>query len=92
MSARIISPNSISCIQTQLSDFEPRAPISSYPANTNLAGLTWLKAQPPVLALEDSEYPAWLWTLLDEKKPGDGTVNNSRNISKFSLKFMDLAG
>ncbi|CUA76034.1 hypothetical protein RSOLAG22IIIB_02041 [Rhizoctonia solani] len=56
----------------------PKAPISSCPPNTNLAGLTWLKGQPPVLALEDSEYPAWLWTLLDEKKPGDGTSKPER--------------
>ncbi|CAE6436105.1 unnamed protein product [Rhizoctonia solani] len=55
-----------------------KAPISSCPANTNLTGLAWLKGQPPVLALEDSEYPAWLWTLLDEKKPGDGTSKPER--------------
>ncbi|CAE6436213.1 unnamed protein product [Rhizoctonia solani] len=67
----------------------PKAPISSCPANTNLTGLTWLKSQPPVLALEDSEYPAWLWTLLDEKKPGDGTSKPERrkqNRDKIKLQ------
>ncbi|KAG8712422.1 hypothetical protein FRC11_000193 [Ceratobasidium sp. 423] len=67
----------------------PKAPTSSCPANTNLAGLTWLKGQPPVLALEDSEYPAWLWTLLDEKKPGDGTSKPERrkqNRDKIKLQ------
>ncbi|KAF8599663.1 hypothetical protein BDV93DRAFT_448997, partial [Ceratobasidium sp. AG-I] len=48
---------------------------SSCPPQTVLTGLNWLKAQPSVLSLEDSEYPAWLWTLLDEKKLGDGTSN-----------------
>ncbi|CAE6435411.1 hypothetical protein ACGC1H_002880 [Rhizoctonia solani] len=67
----------------------PKTPVSSCPANTNLAGLTWLKNQPPVLALEDSEYPAWLWTLLEEKKPGDGTSKPERrkqNRDKIKLQ------
>ncbi|KAG8685126.1 hypothetical protein FRC08_013287 [Ceratobasidium sp. 394] len=50
-----------------------KTPTSSCPAQTVLTGLNWQKGQPPVLALEDSEYPEWLWSLLDEKKPGDGT-------------------
>ncbi|KAH7341843.1 mitochondrial ribosomal protein L37-domain-containing protein, partial [Rhizoctonia solani] len=63
--------------------------VSSCPPNTNLAGLAWLKGQPPVLALEDSEYPGWLWTLLDEKKPGDGTSKPERrkqNRDKIKLQ------
>ncbi|CAE6411038.1 unnamed protein product [Rhizoctonia solani] len=66
-----------------------KAAISSCPASTNLSGLTWLKGQPPVLALEDSEYPGWLWTLLDEKKPGDGTSKAERrkqNRDKIKLQ------
>lgn len=41
------------------------------PPNTVLAGLQWLKNQPPVLALADDAYPAWLWTLLEAKKVED---------------------
>ena len=41
------------------------------PPNTGLAGLQWLKNQPPVLALVDDAYPAWLWTLLEAKKVED---------------------
>ncbi|CAE6352051.1 unnamed protein product [Rhizoctonia solani] len=66
-----------------------KLPISSCPVNTNLSGLTWLKGQPPVLALEDSEYPTWLWTLLDEKKAGDGTSKGERrkeNRDKIKLQ------
>ncbi|KAG9096005.1 hypothetical protein FRC06_009174 [Ceratobasidium sp. 370] len=50
-----------------------KTPTSSCPAQTVLTGLNWQKGQPAVLALEDSEYPSWLWSLLDEQKPGDGT-------------------
>lgn len=31
-----------------------------------LKGLSILKDKPDPVAKEDSEYPAWLWTLLDE--------------------------
>ena len=41
------------------------------PPNTVLVGLQWLKNQPPVLALADDAYPAWLWTLLEAKKVED---------------------
>ena len=41
------------------------------PPNTVLAGLQGLKNQPPVLALADEAYPAWLWTLLEAKKVED---------------------
>lgn len=37
------------------------------PPNTVLKGVTWLKDQPPVLALPDDEYPPWLWKLLEKK-------------------------
>ena len=38
-----------------------------------LAGVNYLKNQPPVLALPDDEYPPWLWKLLEPKElPDDG--------------------
>ncbi|CAE7153467.1 unnamed protein product [Rhizoctonia solani] len=105
MSARIVSRTTFRAYRRSCQTFNPRfssssaekattptspkTPISSCPANTNLAGLTWLKDQPPVLALEDSEYPAWLWTVLEEKKPGDGTSKGERrkqNRDKIKLQ------
>jgi large subunit ribosomal protein L54 len=43
-------------------------PPSSCPAGTKLNGLNYLKNKPDVVALEDSEYPEWLWSLLDDAK------------------------
>ncbi|KAG8723921.1 hypothetical protein FRC09_001186 [Ceratobasidium sp. 395] len=67
----------------------PKTPTSSCPPQTVLTGLNWRKGQPPVLALEDSEYPPWLWTVLDEKKPGDGTSKQEmrkKNRQKIRLQ------
>ncbi len=50
-------------------------PASSVPAGTPLRGLNYLKNHSEPLALEDSEYPAWLWKCLDgvgEKGKTDG--------------------
>ncbi|KAF7585944.1 hypothetical protein BBP40_009839 [Aspergillus hancockii] len=41
---------------------------SSCPAGTKLNGLNYFKNKPDVLALEDSEYPEWLWSLLDDAR------------------------
>ncbi|KAF2146614.1 uncharacterized protein K452DRAFT_219178 [Aplosporella prunicola CBS 121167] len=48
----------------------PAAPVlvqSSVPAGTPLKGLNFLKNKQDPVALEDSEYPAWLWTVLKSK-------------------------
>lgn len=42
--------------------------VSSVPAGTVLSGLSILKDQPDPVALPDDQYPAWLWTILDEPK------------------------
>lgn len=42
-------------------------PLSSCPAGTVLTGLNYLKSQPPVLAMPDEDYPAWLWNLTKPK-------------------------
>ncbi|KAG9105371.1 hypothetical protein FRC07_009339 [Ceratobasidium sp. 392] len=66
-----------------------KIPTSSCPAQTVLTGLNWLKGQPPVLALKDSEYPPWLWTIMDEKKLGDGTSKSEmrkKNRQKIRLQ------
>ncbi|KAF8428996.1 mitochondrial ribosomal protein L37-domain-containing protein [Tirmania nivea] len=47
-------------------------PVSAAPAGTVLKGLNHLKNKQDPVAKEDHEYPAWLWTVLDEKKGGGG--------------------
>lgn len=39
---------------------------SSCLAGTTLRGLNYFKNKPEVVALEDSEYPEWLWGLLED--------------------------
>lgn len=43
-------------------------PVSSCPAGTRMTGLSFFKNKPEVFALEDSEYPDWLWTLVSSPK------------------------
>ena len=46
-------------------------------AGVRLKGLDFIKGKDAPVAKEDSEYPEWLWHLLDKKKgendDGDGT-------------------
>jgi large subunit ribosomal protein L54 len=44
----------------------PRIP-SSAPAGTVLKGLNFVKGKQDPVALEDSEYPDWLWSVLEKK-------------------------
>ncbi|KIW86626.1 uncharacterized protein Z519_12751 [Cladophialophora bantiana CBS 173.52] len=46
-------------------------PKSSVPGGKELRGLGYTKAKPKVLALEDDEYPEWLWGLLDQTRLGN---------------------
>ncbi|QDS68331.1 hypothetical protein FKW77_010697 [Venturia effusa] len=41
--------------------------LSSVPAGTPLKGLNFLKAKTDPVAMEDSEYPSWLWDILKPK-------------------------
>ncbi|KAL3477503.1 mitochondrial ribosomal protein L37-domain-containing protein [Aspergillus californicus] len=43
-------------------------PPSSCPAGERMHGINYFKNKSDVVALEDSEYPEWLWTLLDNPK------------------------
>lgn len=42
--------------------------ISSVPAGTPLKGLNFMKGKSDPLAMEDHEYPEWLWRILEDKK------------------------
>ncbi|PSS25338.1 hypothetical protein M430DRAFT_47813 [Amorphotheca resinae ATCC 22711] len=46
-------------------------PVSSVPAGTPLKGLNYIKGRDDPVALEEHEYPEWLWTCLDQKKAVD---------------------
>lgn len=46
--------------------------VSSVPAGTVLRGLNFLKNKQDPIAMEDHEYPAWLWTVLADKSDADG--------------------
>lgn len=48
----------------------PAHPPSSVAAGTPLRGLGYIKGQEGPVAKEDSEYPEWLWGLLEPKKRG----------------------
>ncbi|CAO3591344.1 unnamed protein product [Absidia cylindrospora] len=47
---------------------------SSVAAGTTLSGINFLKDGKDPVALEDNEYPMWLWDLLDEKKQKQKTT------------------
>ncbi|OAX80012.1 hypothetical protein ACJ72_05664 [Emergomyces africanus] len=70
-------------------DNEPPRARSGTPAGTKLKGLNYLKNKPEVFALEDSEYPDWLWGLLDEakaKSKADGGVDVSTMNKKQRIR------
>lgn len=56
-----------------------------------MTGLAYNKDQPPVLALEDEEYPAWLWTILSPKvipegEPGTRPEDRKRRKEKIKAQ------
>ncbi|KIW20859.1 hypothetical protein PV08_01437 [Exophiala spinifera] len=67
---------------------QPSRPKSSVPGGAELKGLGYTKAQPKIIALEDDEYPDWLWTLLDDKKMAPGeTVDLSVMTKKQRARY-----
>ncbi|EGD96151.1 hypothetical protein TESG_03605 [Trichophyton tonsurans CBS 112818] len=60
--------------------------VSSVPAGTKLAGLNYEKNKQDPIALEDHEYPDWLWTLLDKtakkSETGAGSVDVSNGFER----------
>jgi large subunit ribosomal protein L54 len=50
--------------------------LSSCPAGTPLKGLNFVKGKTDPVAMEDHEYPPWLWDVLKpKKKDGDDAVD-----------------
>ncbi|KAL3455262.1 mitochondrial ribosomal protein L37-domain-containing protein [Aspergillus heterothallicus] len=66
---------------------------SSVEAGRTLLGLNYFKNKPDVLAMEDEEYPEWLWTLLDNpnkeaKKGGvDPSTLNKKQRKRYEKKM-----
>jgi hypothetical protein len=44
-------------------------------AGTTLKGLNFVKGKNDPVALEDGEYPAWLWGILKKGKGGEGVAD-----------------
>jgi large subunit ribosomal protein L54 len=55
-------------------------PISSCKAGTRLKGLNFFKGREDPVALEDEEYPEWLWRCLDVKKKGSEEEGNAGDL------------
>ncbi|KAH8922519.1 hypothetical protein BT69DRAFT_1263369 [Atractiella rhizophila] len=62
---------------------QKKRPISSAPGGTVLSNLAIHKGESDPVALDDSEYPEWLWSLLDAKPSKQ---------EKESLEFMKKTG
>ncbi|KEF63308.1 uncharacterized protein A1O9_01285 [Exophiala aquamarina CBS 119918] len=61
---------------------------SSVAAGTELKGLGFTKAKPVIKAMEDHEYPDWLWTLLDgNSKAGEPSVDLAAMTKKQRLRY-----
>lgn len=61
--------------------------LSSTPAGTPLKGINFLKNQTDPVAMEDSEYPSWLWEVLKKqgKKAEEGKEGDL--FCKWTLPF-----
>lgn len=60
-----------------------RKPSSSVPGGQSLAALSYLKnPTAPLLAKEDSDYPSWLWTLLDASPASTSLTTNAANSAE----------
>ncbi|CEL07257.1 hypothetical protein ASPCAL10420 [Aspergillus calidoustus] len=68
-------------------------PPSSCEPGTKLVGLNYFKNKPDIIAMEDEEYPEWLWTLLDSsnkevKKGGvDPSTLNKKQRKRYEKKM-----
>lgn len=59
-----------------------------------MKGLNYLKGRDDPVALEDEEYPEWLWRCLDVKKKGgdeEGSVGDLFCMFSLLSLFFDLA-
>lgn len=66
-------------------DQQTHIPKSSVPPGTPLVGINYFKNKEDPIAMEDHEYPDWLWELLAEKKQtmGGEEAKDPRLYGKF---------
>jgi large subunit ribosomal protein L54 len=60
----------------------------SLPGGTELRGLNYIKGSPPIMTMEDNEYPDWLWTILTPKSSAtDGQLAKGELAGTFAAPF-----
>ncbi|KIR68802.1 hypothetical protein I312_100099 [Cryptococcus bacillisporus CA1280] len=59
-----------------------RTVVSSCPAGTPLTNLSILKDKPDPVALPDDQYPAWLWTLLEDTSKAHKAQENAVHLTQ----------
>ncbi|KAI5819339.1 mitochondrial ribosomal protein L37-domain-containing protein [Pyronema omphalodes] len=64
---------------------------SSVAAGTKLVNINYFKNKADPVALEDSEYPAWLWTVLDSGKKSAKGAEDVGDLYSKSKKARQLA-
>ncbi|KAI9492786.1 mitochondrial ribosomal protein L37-domain-containing protein [Zychaea mexicana] len=81
----------------KVTDAKPAAArtASSVPKGQTLTGINFLKEGKDPVALDDSEYPDWLWDLLDEKKQKQKTTKPTnrtyhRKKNRDAIKAMNF--
>ena len=80
------SPDTYTDLPTQ--SHQSKKPVvvpSSVPAGTVLKGLNFMKNKPDPVAMEDNEYPAWLWTVL-AKSEESGSMDSAEG-DLFGMAF-----
>nr|XP_019008453.1 50S small subunit ribosomal protein L37 [Kwoniella pini CBS 10737]OCF47234.1 50S small subunit ribosomal protein L37 [Kwoniella pini CBS 10737] len=63
--------------------------ISAAPAGTKLTGLSILKDKPDPIALEDDQYPTWLWNLLEDTSKAHKIAENQIELHGEGEKGFD---
>ncbi|WRT64743.1 uncharacterized protein IL334_001677 [Kwoniella shivajii] len=64
--------------------------VSSVPAGTTLTGLSILKDKPDPVALEDDQYPPWLWNLLEDTSKAHKVAENNVELHKEGQEGFDV--
>lgn len=58
---------------------------SKLPGGVDLTSLSFLKGVEPIKTMEDDEYPAWLWRLLEDPAVGSSKAATEGGLSKTAL-------
>jgi large subunit ribosomal protein L54 len=83
--ARDAAADSISAVGGKKKDKAQVTVQSSVPAGTILKGLNFHKDKQDPIAMEDSEYPDWLWNVLKEVRTAGGAKEQKAEAAKGSF-------